>query len=226
MALVLATTLIFTALVYITKPELVIIDAPIAFSKKRIELTKAYIKKHYDLNVSSIAIEPKIIVLHWTENHSLQESFKLFNHETIDRNSSIVAKAGAVNVSAHFLIDRKGHIYRIMPETQMARHVIGLNFHAIGIENIGGLKKDGTAQADLTWAQREANIRLVRFLKHKYPKIEYLIGHYEYQAFEKTPLWMEKDPTYRTKKDDPNPEFVEKVYEATKDLGLKRAPKE
>ena len=29
----------------------------------------------------------------------------------------------------------------LMPETYMARHVIGLNLSSIGIENIGGNKK-------------------------------------------------------------------------------------
>ena len=35
-------------------------------------------------------------------------------------------------------MDRDGAVYRLMPETWMARHTIGLNRVAIGIENVGG----------------------------------------------------------------------------------------
>lgn len=207
-----------------SKPPILIIDTPITFNQTRIDLTKSYIKEHYDLNVSHINIDPKMIVLHWTEDANVTRSFQLFNPEFLTQHSQMVKQAGQLNVSAHFLIDKKGHIFRLMPESQMARHVIGLNYHAIGIENVGGVIDDGQAQADLTPAQLRANIELVAHLKGKYPKIEYLIGHYEYQKFENHPLWMEKDKHYRTLKDDPNPEFVNDVYKAVKTLGLKRAP--
>ncbi len=106
----------------------------------------------------------------------------------------------------------------------MARHVIGLNYHAIGIENVGGSPKHGKDQANLTSEQLASNIRLVHYLTKKYPDIRYLIGHYEYQAFEGHDLWMEKDASYRTQKDDPNPLFVEKVFKAQHNLHLQRAP--
>ena len=207
-----------------SKPPILIIDTPITFNQTRIDLTKSYIKEHYDLNVSHINIDPKMIVLHWTEDANVTRCFELFNPELLTQHSEMVKLAGQLNVSAHFLIDKKGHIFRLMPESQMARHVIGLNYHAIGIENVGGVIDDGQAQADLTPAQARANIELIAHLKGKFPKIEYLIGHYEYQKFENHPLWMEKDKNYRTIKDDPNPEFVDDVYKAVKALGLKRAP--
>ena len=72
-----------------------------------------------------------------------------------------------------------------MPETWMARHVIGLNHYAIGIENIGGI--DG--KDDLTEAQVKANAFLVCFLKNKYPEIKYVIGHNEYLNFKKLFLY-------------------------------------
>ncbi len=218
------TLLIFTLLVIAKKPPLLIADTPIFFEKKRVELTKEYIQTHYDLNVTNISINPKMIVLHWTEDHNLSRCYELFKPELLSQHSDMVKKAGQLNVSAHFLIDRKGHIFRLMPETIMARHVIGLNYHAIGIENVGGVKIDGKAQADLTPAQLKANIALVRYLKNKYPKINYLLGHYEYTQFENHPLWMEKDDNYRTLKDDPNPKFVADVFQAVKDLQIQRAP--
>jgi len=222
--IVLLTLISFTLIIIFSKAPILIIDTPITFGQNRIDLTKKYIKEHYDLNVSHITIDPKMVVLHWTEDANVTRSFELFNPEILTQHSQKVKDAGQLNVSAHFLIDKEGHIFRLMPETSMGRHVIGLNYHAIGIENVGGVKVDGQAQPDLTPAQARANIELVAHLKKKFPKIEYLIGHYEYQRFEKHPLWMEKDKGYRTVKDDPNPEFVDSIYQAVKDLGLKRAP--
>jgi len=89
----------------------------------------------------------------------------------------------------------------------MARHVIGLNHYAIGIENVGGID----SKDDLTEAQTKANAFLVCYLKKKYPEIKYVIGHNEYLNFKNTPLWLEKDPNYQTDKDDPGPDFLRRV---------------
>jgi N-acetyl-anhydromuramyl-L-alanine amidase AmpD len=123
-------------------------------------------------------------------------------------------------VSAHFLVDRDGTAYRLMPETDMARHVIGLNLSAVGIENVGG----AGGRDDLTPAQAETNARLVRELKQRHPGIAYLIGHHEYRRFEGHALWKEKDADYRTEKSDPGPRFVEDVRRRVADLGLAGAP--
>ena len=218
------TLMLFTLIIVMTKPEIFIVDTPIKFTQKRINLMKDYAQQHYGLSLNNIIIDPKIIVIHWSELNNLKKTFDIFNPETIPNNWGKVTANGQANVSVHFLVDRNGHIYRLMPETQMARHVIGLNYTAIGIENIGGEPIDGKAQANLTAAQLNANIQLVRYLKEKYEKINYLIGHYEYQRFEKHPLWLEKNPAYRTQKDDPNPEFIAQIYAATKSLSLLRAP--
>ena len=202
-----------------TRPDLNIIDAPISFSQQRIDLTKVYIKEHYGLEVDSIAIEPKMIVIHSMDDENLTQAFNLFDQETIPSGWGQVTAQGAVNVSAHFLITRDGKVLRLMPETQMARHVIGLNMHAIGIENIKGFGNEG-----LTQKQLEANIRLVKYLIHKYKKISYLIGHYEYTNFESHPLWMEKDPSYRTIKSDPNPQFMDAIFKNLHEFHIKRAP--
>jgi beta-N-acetylhexosaminidase len=107
-----------------------------------------------------------------------------------------------------------------MPDNWMARHTIGINYSSIGIENVGG--KENKSE-DLTPAQVEANVKLVKYLRFKYPKIEYLIGHYEYKKMQKTGLWLEKDKNYRTKKADPGKEFMKAVREKVKILGLKSA---
>ena len=199
-----------------------IIDKPIDFGKERIEMTKAYIRSHYGKKVNNIEITPKIIVLHWTAEMSLDKSFKRLQPEKLLSDRKDIVKASALNVSAHFLVARDGTIYRLMPENWMGRHVIGLNYSSIGIENVGG---KGNKRDDLTPAQLRSNIALVGYLKGKFPTIEYLIGHHEYTQMESTPLWLEKDKGYRTVKRDPGEKFMRKVREAVGFMHLKKPPK-
>ncbi len=201
--------------------QMKIIDKPIHFSEKRIELTREYIRQHYGLNPKTIDITPKIIVLHWTAIDDFDRCFQVFDHETLGGSRPELAHAGQVNVSIQFLVDRDGTVYRLMPETWMARHCIGLNFESIGVENVGG----ANSIDNLTDAQIRADIQLVRYLKKKYPTIDYLIGHHEYLLFEGHPLWMEKDPNYRTQKVDPGDRFMQAVRRGVADLHLK-GPKE
>ena len=199
-----------------------IIDKPIDFGKERIEMTKAYIRSHYGKKVESIVITPKIIVLHWTAEMSLEKSFYRLKPEKLLSDRKDIVKASALNVSAHFLVARDGTIYRLMPENWMARHVIGLNYSSIGIENVGG---KGNKSEDLTPEQLRANIALVGYLKGKFPTIEYLIGHHEYTQMEATPLWLERDKGYRTVKNDPGEKFMREVRKAVEFMELKRPPK-
>lgn len=194
-----------------------IVDKPITFDNERIQLTKEYLSTRYGLEQDNPTIVPKMIVLHWTAIPTLEKSFNAFAKSTLPARPEI-ATASALNVSSQFLVDTDGTIYRLMPETTMARHVIGLNHVAIGVENVGGTK-----EVPLTEAQIKANIWLVKYLSKKYP-IEYLIGHYEYTNFEGHELWLEVDEGYRTKKTDPGVDFMKAVKNGTKDLNLKPAP--
>ena len=173
--------------------------------------------ERYGLVSDSITIDPKMIVVHWTAIPTFEKSFAEFNKTSLDSTRADIKKNGAVNVSIHFLVDKDGSVYRLMPETWMARHVIGLNHVALGIENVGGSRD----RDDLTKAQLEANEFIVRYLKMKYPSIEYLIGHYEYTLFAHHPLWKERDSTYRTEKTDPGVRFMTLLRERVSDLGLK-----
>jgi beta-N-acetylhexosaminidase len=200
--------------------ELEIRDRPIQFSEERVSGTLQYIQNHYGESPEDISIVPRIIVLHWTAIDGFEESFAAFDPEELGGSRPGLAAAGDVNVSIQFLVDRDGTVYRLMPETWMARHCIGLNYSAIGVENVGG----GAGIDNLTDAQIEANIRLVRYLVGKYPTIQYLIGHMEYLDFEGDPLWLEVDPGYRTEKIDPGDRFMSAVRAADADLGLEGPP--
>lgn len=197
-----------------------IIDKPIVFDKERIDLTKEYIHEHYGLEVDNINITPRIIVIHWTSINDFDSSLKRFTDTRLPSDRPDIQKASALNVSAHFLVKRDGTIYRLMDETKMARHVIGLNYSSIGIENVGGTNSIN----DLTQAQLKANIELILYLKNKYKSISYLIGHHEYKDFSEHELWLEKDKSYRTVKHDPSDEFMDKLH--IHFPSLKRTPQE
>ncbi len=158
-------------------------------------------------------------MLHWTAINDFDSCFALFNRETLGGSRPDLDKAGELNVSIHYLVDRNGKVYQLMPDTLMARHCIGLNYSSIGVENVGG----ENSIDNMTDEQIEANILLVKYLKEKYPSIEYLIGHYEYRKFENNPLWLEKDSTYRTEKVDPGERFMREVRNGVADLKLKYA---
>jgi N-acetyl-anhydromuramyl-L-alanine amidase AmpD len=184
-----------------------IVQKPIQFDKERIALTRQYQLTHYGIDSKSIEIEPKIIVLHWT-SIDLNSTFRVFNTPKFPQNSPRTKDLpGDLNVSSHFVVDRDGTIYQLMPETWMARHVIGLNHYAIGIENIGGF--DG--KDDLTNEQVKSNAFLVCYLKKRHAGIEQVIGHNDYLNFKNTPLWLELDKNYQTDKYDPGPTFLNKV---------------
>lgn len=194
-------------------------DKPIVFDEQRTQLTIEYLAERYDLQVEDATIEPKMVVLHWTVFPTLEEAFGAFYEATLPDYRPDIENFSGLNVSAHFMVDRDGTIYRLMPETTMARHVIGLNHCAIGIENVGGTDKN-----PLTEAQLASNIWLVEYLADKYP-IEYLIGHYEYTNFEGNQYWLEKDVGYRTEKTDPGEEFMNRVRHATRKLNFRPTPK-
>lgn len=196
-----------------------IIEHPITFNDERKILTLEYLENRYGLDQDTPQIVPKMIVLHWTVIPTFEKSFEAFNPVSLPNWRPDIKDVSGLNVSSQFLVDRDGTIYRLLPETTMARHVIGLNHCAIGVENVGG-----TDDFPLTKAQLKSNIWLVKYLKDKYD-IDYLIGHYEYTLFENHPLWLEKDAGYRTKKTDPGPDFMLEVRKAVNNLDFKELPK-
>ena len=200
--------------------NLKIIDKPIQFNDERADLTLEYLKNRYGLIQNEPTIHPKMIVVHWTAIPTFKKSFAAFDPIKLPNWRPEIANASSLNVSTQFLIDQDGTIYRLLPETTMARHVIGLNHCAIGIENVGGLE-----DKPLTKKQLEANIKLIKYLKNKYDDIDYVIGHYEYTLFENHDLWLEKDAAYRTEKTDPGKQFITNIRSSLTNYNWKPVPK-
>ncbi|KGE14423.1 N-acetylmuramoyl-L-alanine amidase [Sphingobacterium deserti] len=177
-----------------------IVQKPIIWDAERELLSLEYIKNRHGIENPSVEIVPKMVVVHWTDLLSVNKTIRTFNPVYLPGRPAL-RKASSLNVSAHFVIGRDGTIFQLLPETTFARHTIGLNYCAIGIENIG------SARYPLTDAQLKANTDLVKYLMAKYD-IQYVIGHHEYQIFKNTEWWKETDPDYITKKSDPGDEFM------------------
>jgi hypothetical protein len=195
-------------------PAISIVDAPMKWSAERERLTLEYRRAHSDAAAQDLAIEPKVIVLHYTGGGSAKATRSYFDNLKIETARKQLARGGLVNVSAHFLVDRDGTIYRLQPETRFARHCIGLNHVAIGIENVGDEQK-----YPLTDAQVAANVALVRDLASRF-SITHLLGHYEVMRFRDHAYYVELDKTYKNEKGDPGAAFMARVRERVADLKL------
>jgi N-acetyl-anhydromuramyl-L-alanine amidase AmpD len=184
------------------------------FTPERLKLTAEYDRIHYGLNSSDLK-DPQMIVLHYTAFHTLQESLRFFEPSRLDTVSRADIKSGgAVNVSAHYLVDRDGTVYQLASENVVCRHIIGFNYTAIGIENVG------SGADDLTVKQAESDAALIRRIKERHPGIGYLIGHQEYQdaSLPHFKLYREKENSYRfTPKHDPGSWFLNCVRGLLKD---------
>jgi len=193
---------------------------------ERVRLTRDYLALHDPAaldalpageGAAAIAFEPRMIVVHYTAIPTLEGTLRTFAPLEIAADRELVKRNGLLNVGIQFVVDRDGTIYSLYPETAIARHVIGLNRAAIGIENVGdGDLGERGARAPLTGAQLAANVALVRWLAGKYPSIAYLIGHQEYRDVEDPrhpahALFHEEIADYRTGKSDPGERFLRRL---------------
>ena len=170
------------------------LDNFIPWSDYRDQLGDEYTLKHYGKVYREIV--PQAVVVHWTAMGTLESNWNFFYGAERDD--------GTLNVASQFIVGRDGTVWRIMPETKFARHIIGYNHCAIGIENVGGYDH----QEDLTDAQLAANVRLIKYLHAKYPTIKYVFGHYQQNVARASGLYIELVEGYYSIKDDPGPKFM------------------
>ncbi|MBQ3443927.1 MAG: N-acetylmuramoyl-L-alanine amidase [Selenomonadaceae bacterium] len=183
-------------------------DKFILWTPHRDELIDEYTLKHYGMICREIT--PQAVVVHWTAFGTLESVWKYFYAEEMPDDE------GRLNVASQFIVDRDGTTWRLMPETNFARHIIGYNHCAIGIENVGGY--DG--REDLTEAQLAANVRLIKYLHAKYPTIKYVFGHYQQDAARASGLFIEHVPDYYAIKTDPGKIFMSGLREQLEEDGL------
>jgi len=176
-------------------------------SARRLELTRVYARTHYGIDSAALKA-PQLIVIHDTEIGTLEGAFAAFAPDALPAARAEIAAGGEVNVGVHFVVDRDGKVYSLLPLDVMGRHTIGFNHVSIGIENVA------KTPADLTDAQAAVDAALVSLLVQRVPSIRYLIGHHEYRypGRPHDTLYKELDPSYApTKKSDPGPDFMRRL---------------
>jgi N-acetylmuramoyl-L-alanine amidase len=172
-----------------------IIWKPIPFPAHRLAETAAYAERHYGIDTWRLR-HPHVIVEHYTESTTMEAAWSLFAQDVPD--SELHELPGTC---AHFIVDRDGAIYQLVPLDVICRHTVGLNYTALGIENVG------TSDADVLDdpAQMRASLHLTAWLMQRYHiALGDVIGHAESLT---SPYHHELDPAWRcqTHSDFPTP---------------------
>jgi beta-N-acetylhexosaminidase len=147
-----------------------IVQKRIPFPPKREREMRSYAIRHYGIHTFLLR-HPKVIVEHYTETSSFSPVWNTFAQDVPD-----VELHELPQVCAHYVIDRAGTIYELVPPNIMCRHTVGLNWTAIGIEHVG------TSDAQVMGDRRElrASLRLTGWLQQRYGIItRNVIGHAE-----------------------------------------------
>jgi N-acetylmuramoyl-L-alanine amidase len=146
------------------------VSKPIPFPAKRKRETRAYAQRHYGIDDYRLR-KPKVIVEHYTATDSFGSAFNTFASDQPD-----VELHELPGLCSHYVIDRDGTIYRLVPTTIICRHTVGLNWTAIGIEHVG--TSDGQVMGNRR--QRRASLRLTRYLQGRNGiRTKNVIGHSE-----------------------------------------------
>jgi len=147
-----------------------IVQKPIPFSATRRAETAAYADRHYGLDTWRLT-HPHVIVEHYTASTTFSSAWNTFARDAPDAELHELP-----GTCAHFVIDRDGTIYQLVPLTTICRHTVGLNWTAIGIEHVG------TSDAEILSNPRQlaASLRLTLWLMHRYAiSLPNVIGHSE-----------------------------------------------
>ena len=191
-------------------------QGPQIWTPERERLTRAYSLQHY--GAEQVSIQPQMIVVHYTAIPTLEQTLAYFTPDTLAQGRDKIKKHSQLNVSSHYVVARDGKLYQLLPDTVMARHIIGYNHVAIGIENVAA---DSTALSD---AQLATNVQLIRHLSSRYPDIRFLIGHQEYdeQGAAHTLLYKAMDTTYHPyPKPDPGKTFMQAIRDSLAHHGIR-----
>ena len=112
-----------------------------------------------------------MIVQHYTVTDDFESTYNTFAPNEPDPELGELP-----GVCAHYVIDRDGTVYRLVPTSIMCRHTVGLNWTAIGIEHVG--RSDGQVLGNRR--QLAASLRLTRHLQGRFRiRGRNVIGHNE-----------------------------------------------
>jgi hypothetical protein len=177
-----------------------IVSKPIPYGAERKRDMAAYARRHYGIDDYRLR-RPRVIVQHYTVTDSFQPVFDTFAPNVPDQELHELP-----GICSHFVIDRDGAIFRLVPATIMCRHTVGLNYTAIGIEHVG--QSDGQVLGNAR--QMAASLRLTRMLQGRYEiRTRNVIGHNESLS---SPFHRERVPSLRTQTHADFPRAAMNVY--------------
>jgi beta-N-acetylhexosaminidase len=159
---------LLVALAVPVKPP--VVSKPIPFGAERRAETARYAERHYGLDTWRLS-HPRVIVEHYTASDSFSSAWNTFASDVPDPELHELP-----GTCAHFVIDRDGTIYQLVPLTIICRHTVGLNWTAIGIEHVG------TSDAEILQNPRQlqASLRLTLWLMNRFGiSLPNVIGHSE-----------------------------------------------
>jgi N-acetylmuramoyl-L-alanine amidase len=140
---------------------------------------------HYGEDTALLS-DPKVIVEHYTETATAQAAYNTFAPDLPDSEFHELP-----NTCAHFLVERSGKIDQLVPLTLRCRHTVGLNWTAIGIENIGFSDLEIIKDRK----QFDASLALTRWLRCTYGiALKNVIGHNESLS---SPYHHERVPSFQ-----------------------------
>jgi beta-N-acetylhexosaminidase len=162
--------ILFAVLALAVAPKPPVVAKPIPFGDARRAETAQYAQRHYGLSTWRLA-SPHVIVEHYTASTTFSSAWNTFASDAPD--GELGEKPGTC---AHFVVDRDGTIYQLVPLDTICRHTVGLNWTAIGIEHVG------TSDASILSNPRQlaASLRLTLWLMSRYRiSLPNVIGHAE-----------------------------------------------
>ncbi len=139
-----------------------IVPALIPYPATRQQEMAAYSLRHY--GTASWQLTPTMIVLHYTAGGTWASTRAVFAADTVNLGE-------LPGTCAHYVVDKDGTVYQLVPTSIRCRHTIGLNDQAIGIEMV---QEGGTSAA---WADQQildrpaqvgASLALVRSLQDQF----------------------------------------------------------
>jgi N-acetylmuramoyl-L-alanine amidase len=151
-------------------PRPKIVSDPIPFGAARKAQMRRYAEIHYGIDSYHI-VGPHLVIWHYTETANFQSVWNTFADDVPDVQYHVLPQ-----VCAHFVIAPDGTIYQLVALDIMCRQVVGLDYTAIGIENVGFSDQ----QVIDDKAQYHAALELTRWLRCKYGlPVKDVIGHNE-----------------------------------------------
>jgi N-acetylmuramoyl-L-alanine amidase len=147
-----------------------IVQRPIPFGQRRRRETAAYAQRHYGISSYRLS-NPHVIVMHYTGTETFAAAYAMFAPDSPDPELHELP-----GICSQFVVVRDGTVYQLVPLSYMCRHTVGLNYTAIGIEQVG------TTDDEILHDRRQlkASLALARWLRCRFGiPVGDVIGHNE-----------------------------------------------